>query len=95
MNGILFSFLNEKKLSPHMAQTSQNINTKNHTIHYHNHKIKMIVKLGINKGDNIENYSPQMYCLHNSLLMSIFDTLEKDLYHVEGNQWQGKCVHLR
>ena len=67
-----------------MAQTSQNINSKNHTIHYHNHTIKMIVKLGINKGNNIENYSPQIYCLHNSLLMSIFVTLEKDLYHVEG-----------
>ena len=45
---------------------------------------KMIVNLGIKKGKINNKSSPQLTRLHNSLLMRIFDTPEKDLSNVEG-----------
>ena len=45
---------------------------------------KMIVNLGIKKGKNNNNPSPQLTCLQNSLLMSTVNTPEKYLSNVEG-----------
>ena len=54
----------------------------------------MIVKLGIKKGENIDNFSPKLIRPHNSLLMSIVDNPEKALSNAEGNMVQGKFVHI-
>ena len=43
---------------------------------------KMIGNLGSKKGDNNENSSTQLSCLHNSLLMIIVDTTDKGLYNI-------------
>ena len=44
---------------------------------------KIIVNLGSKKGKNNDISSCQIACLNNSLLMSIFDTPEKDLSDVD------------
>ena len=43
----------------------------------------MIVNLGSKTGENNYNSSPQLTHLHNSLLMSIIDTPEKDLSNID------------
>ena len=62
-----------------MAQISEHINSTNHKIHYYDQTIKNIVNLGNKKGKKKDNASPQLSCLHNSLLMSIVETPEKYL----------------
>ena len=50
MKGLIyFLVFNKEKLSSHMDQISQNINTTNHKIHSHDQMSKMIVNLGINR----------------------------------------------
>ena len=44
----------------------------------------MIFNLVIKRGDNNDNYSTQLYHLHNSLIMRIVDITEKDFYNDEG-----------
>ena len=46
---IVILFLNDKKLSSHMDQTSEYINSSNHKIHSYYKMRKMIVNLGIKK----------------------------------------------
>ena len=77
-------FLNDNKLSSHMAQISEHINYTNHNIHFYGQMEKMIVNLGIWEGENNNSSSPQLSRIQNSLIMSIFDTPEKYLYNVEG-----------
>ena len=44
----------------------------------------MIVNLGSKKGGNNEKSSPKLSCLQNSSMISIVDTIEKNLSYVEG-----------
>ena len=67
-----------------MAQISEHINTSNHKIHYYGLMRRIIVNWGSKKGENKVKSYPQLTCLHNSLLMSIFDTPEKGLSNVDG-----------
>ena len=80
---LLFFVLNDNELSSHMSQINEYINSSN-LKKYYNKVSKMIVKLVINKGKNKDNTYPQLIRLHNSLLMSIFDTSENYLSNVEG-----------
>ena len=67
MSGIIFIFfINDNKLSSHMAQVSEHINSANNKINSYDQMIKMIVYLGNKKGDNKDNYYPQLYNLNNS-----------------------------
>ena len=52
----------------------------------------MIFNLGSNKVDNKDNSSRQIYCLQNSLLMSIVDTPKKGLSNVE-DKYDTRKVH--
>ena len=50
MKGLIyFLVFNKKKLSSHMDQISQNVNTTNHKIHFHDQMSKIIASLGINE----------------------------------------------
>ena len=49
MAGIIFLIINDTKLSSHMAQISDNINSSNHKIHSHTQMGKMIVNLSNKK----------------------------------------------
>ena len=62
-----------------MAQISEHANYSNHKIHYYDQMIKMIVNLGIKNCEDNNNCTFQLNHTHNSLLMSIVDTPEKDV----------------
>ena len=53
---------------------------------------KIIIFLVSKNGDNDDNSSPQLSHQHNSLIMSIVDTPEKDSSNVEGKSHTRK-VH--
>ena len=67
-----------------MAQISEHINNSNKNIHSYDQLRKNIVNLGSEKGNNSYNYSTQLTCLHNSLLISIAVSPENYLSNVEG-----------
>ena len=75
---LLFFILKDNKLSSHIYQISEHINSSNNKVQYYYKMSKMIVHFGSKKGKNYDNSSPQITHLHNSLLMSIVDTPEKD-----------------
>ena len=83
MEGVMYFSLNENKLSSHMAQISEHINSSNHKINSHDQMRKIIINLGSKKGENNNNSKCQLNRLHNFLLMSIFDTPENDLPNVD------------
>ena len=66
-----------------MAQISEHFNSSNYKIHSHDQIRKIIVNLGSKKCQNNNNTSCQLNHLYNALLMSIFDTPEKDLTNVD------------
>ena len=66
-----------------MAQISEYINSSNQKNQFYDKMSKMIVDLGIKKCRNNINSTGQLICLHNSLLMSIFDTLDIGLSNVD------------
>ena len=80
---LLFFVLNDNKLSSHMAQISEHTNSPIQKKYSYDQMIKMIVNLGSKTGENNYNSSPQLTHLHNSILMSIIDTPEKDLSNVD------------
>ena len=65
-----------------MDQITEHINSSNQKIHSCDKMRKMTVNLGSNKFENNNNSTCQLIRLHNSLLMNIFDTPEKDLSNV-------------
>ena len=71
---LLFFVLNDKKLSSHMAQISEHINSLHQKIYSRDQMIKIIVNLGSNKCEDNNNSTCQLNHLQNSLLMSIVDT---------------------
>ena len=75
----MLCFYNGKNLSSHMSHISEHINSSNHKIHSYDQMIKIIVNLGTNKFEDKNNSTCQLNHLHNSLLMSIVDTPEKDV----------------
>ena len=83
LNGkfLCYFFLNDKKITSHKAQISQHIFSTNHKINSYNQMIKIIVTLGSKRGDNNDNSYLQISFPHNSLIMSIFDTIEIFLSH--------------
>ena len=67
------------KLSSHMDQITEHINSSNHKINSNNKMRRMAVNLVSKKHENNNNSICQISCLYNSLLISIFDTPEKYL----------------
>ena len=63
---IVIFFLNDNKLSSHVSQISEHINSSNQKNHSYDQMVKVIVNLGINKDK--KNSSPQHTRLHHSLL---------------------------
>ena len=80
---MLFFLLNDKKFSSHMAQISEHIKSLNHKIHSYDKMIKIIVNLGSKKCEDNNNYTRQLNQPQNLLIMSIFDTPEKDISKVD------------
>ena len=66
-----------------MDQISQRLNPKNHRICSYDHTRENILHLSGNKGGRNDDSSPKLTHLHNYLLISIFDTPEKDVSHSE------------
>ena len=83
---IAFLVHNYKKLSSHLDQTSQKINSSNKRIHSYDQMRKRIVNLVGNKGHKNDNSYPKLNNLQNILLMGIFDKPEKDLYNGKGRE---------
>ena len=83
MAGIIVFFLNDNKLLSRMAQISEHVNSSNHKIHSYDQMSKLIVNLVSKKCENNNNSTCQLNHLHNSLLMSIVDTPEKDISNVD------------
>ena len=90
INILDFFVLNDTKLSSHMAQISEQINSSNNKIHSYYQVIKMIVNLVSKKEENNDTSSCQLTCIKNSLLMSIVDTPEKDLSNVDQKYYTRK-----
>ena len=77
-----FFVLNNKKLSTHMVQIIEHINSSNQKIHSYDQMSAMVFNLGSKKGESKDNFSPQITRLQNSLLVVIVDTLGKDISNV-------------
>ena len=75
--------LNDKKISPHMVQISEHIDSSNHKIDSRDKMRKIVINLVSKKVENNDNSSCQLTCLQNSLIISIVDTPEKDLSNVD------------
>ena len=72
MAGIIVIFvLNDKKLSSHMAQINEHVNSSNHIIHSYDQMSKIIVNLGSKKYENRNDPTCQLYHLQNLSLLSI------------------------
>ena len=78
---LLFFVLTDKIFSSHTDQISEHMNLSNHKIHSHNKMREIIVNLGGKKFENNNNSICQLSCLQNSLLMSIVNSSEKDLWN--------------
>ena len=89
---IVFIFSNGNKLSSHMDQISEHINSSKHKIQYFEKMIKITINLGSKKGKNNKNSLPQLTRLQNYLLMSVVDTPEKDLSNVDGKYYMRKVI---
>ena len=57
-------FLNDKKITSHIDQINEHMNPTNYKINSYDKTRKMIVDLCSNKGNNNENSSTQLSCLH-------------------------------
>ena len=79
---IVIFFLNYNKLSSHMDQISDHINSSNHKICSYDKMRRIIVNLGSKQCKNNNNFTCQLNHLQNSLLISISDTPEKDISNV-------------
>ena len=62
-----------------MDPISEEIHSTNHKIRSYDQMSIIITNWISNKGGSNYKYSPQLSRLHNSLLMGIVDTTEKDL----------------
>ena len=85
----------QNKLSSHMTQISQHINSTNEKNHSYNKTINCFVTIDSNKCDNNDNSYPQLYHIQNSVLMRIVDIPENNLSHVEGKEVTRKlCTYV-
>ena len=66
-----------------MAQISEHIIFSNQKSHSYDQASKIIVNLGINKGEKNDNYSFQLTRIQNSLLISIVDSPENYLFNAD------------
>ena len=80
---MLFFVRNDTKLSSHMAQISEQINSSNHKMHSHDCIGKMIVNLSNKKFKKNNNSTGHLNNIQKSLLMSIVDSPEKDVSNVD------------
>ena len=78
---IVIFFINDTKLSSHMAQISEHINSLKK--HSYNNMGKMIFNLSNNKCENNKNSTGHINYIQISLLLSIVDTPEKDISNVD------------
>ena len=86
MAGLIEIFvLDDKKLSSHMYQISQHINTTNRKLHSYNQMSRKIVNLGVKKVDKNDNLFPKVMNIQNYLLMRIIYTSKKYVSNGEGN----------
>ena len=79
---MLLFVLNSKEFSSHMAHISEHINYPNKNIHSYYQMSTIIVNLGNSKCKNNNNSAFKLSSPQNLLLMSIFDTPEKDVSNV-------------
>ena len=82
MSGNIFFVSQRQKKSSHMAQITEHINSSKRKINSYDQMSKKIFNLGSKKYKNKNKFTCQLRRLHNSLLMSIVDTPEKDLSNI-------------
>ena len=75
--------MNDTKLSSHMAQISEHINSSNQKNHSYDQMGKMIVNLSNNKCEKNNKSTGHLNHIQKYLLMSIVDTPEKDVSNVD------------
>ena len=80
---LLFLFINDTKLSSHVAQISEHINSSNRKIHSNDQMVKIIVNLSNTKWKNNNNSTGHLDHIQKSWLMSIVDTPEKYVSNVD------------
>ena len=78
-----------------MDQIGEHINSSNRKIYSYDQMSKMIFNSGSNKVKIKDNFFPQLTHLQNSLLMSIFNTPERDLSNFDGKTDMRNYVHLQ
>ena len=84
MAGIIVIFvLNDKKLSSHMAQISEHINSSNHKIHSYDQMGTMIVNLSNKKCKNNNKSTGNLNHIHKSFFVIIVETPEKGVSNVD------------
>ena len=73
-----------------MDQISQHINIKKHRIIFYNQKRKIMVNSGSKKDNKSDDSSSKITDIQNYLVMSIFDTPEKDVSNSRRNSLTSK-----
>ena len=81
MTGIIF-YIHDKKLSAHINQISECINSSNQNIHSYAQMIKIVINLVSNTCEEKYNSTCQLNYLQNLLLMIIVYTPEKGVSKV-------------
>ena len=76
---LLFFCFKRQTFSSHMSHISEHVSSSNHNIHRYYHMSKIIVDLGNKKCKNNNSSTCQLSIQQHSLLMSIVETLEKNL----------------
>ena len=79
---LIFFVINDTKLSSHMAQISEYINSSNKKMHSYGHMGKMIVNLINKKFKNNNNSTCYLNYIQKLLFMSIVDTPKKYVSNV-------------
>ena len=87
---IVIFFINDTKLSSHMAQISEHINSSNHKIHSHDQMGKIIFNLRNKKCEKNNNSTGHLNHIQKSLLMSIIDTPENDVSNFASKVYKRK-----
>ena len=91
MAGIIVIFvINDTKMSSHMDQISEHINSSNQKIHSYQQMGTMIFNLSNKKFKRNNNSTGHLNNIQKSLLMSIVDTPKKDVSNVDRKLYRRK-----
>ena len=80
---VVIFFLNDRKLSSHLAHINEHINSSNHNIHTYYQISNIIVNLCSKRGKNNNNSTCRLSSSQKLLIMSIFNTPEDYLPNVD------------